>query len=157
MIDQAVIKEYIWESAKEAFETMIFLPIEKSEGQSDPEEGAAVSLIGTITFTGQLRGSFSILCRMEGVEKIARAMLMIDEPEPIEGADICDALGEVVNLVLGGVKTRLNNTIPDIQISIPTVTQGLQIHPFPNKDMIRADVIAITGDETMKMTLLYKT
>ncbi|MHC4926950.1 MAG: chemotaxis protein CheX [Planctomycetota bacterium] len=157
MIDQAVIKEYIWESAKEAFETMIFLPIENNNGQSDPEEGAAVSLIGTITFTGQLQGSFSILCRMEGVEKIARAMLMIDEPDPIEGADVCDALGEVVNLVLGGVKARLNQTLPDIQISIPTVNQGMQIHPFPNKDVTRADVIATTSGEAMKMTMLYKT
>lgn len=157
MIDQAFIQNCIWESVKEAFETMIFLPIENTNGQDDPENAAAVSLIGTITFTGQLRGAFSILCRMEGVEKIARAMLMIDESEPIEGADVCDAFGEVVNLVLGGVKTRLNDTVPDIQISIPTVTQGMQIHPFPNKEMTRADVITTTHGEPMKMTLLYKT
>ena len=42
-------------------------------------------------------------------------------------------------------------------MSIPTVTQGVQIHPFPNKDMTRADVIATTGGEAMKLTMLYKT
>ena len=49
MIDQQLIGNFIWESTKETFETMIFLPVEKADEQS--EATAAKSLICTITFT----------------------------------------------------------------------------------------------------------
>ena len=156
MLETELVTNSIWESAKEAFETMIFLPIENTNGQSDPEQSDATSLIGTITFTGQVQGSFSILAPMLGVEKIARAMLMMEPEDPMEGSDMCDALGEVVNLVLGGIKTRLNEVAPDIQISIPSVNQGMKIHPFINKEMGRADVIANTDGHSLKMTMIYK-
>ena len=154
MVDQDLIKNSIWESTKETFETMIFLPVEKTDGQDAPS--ASVSLICTITFTGQLQGAFSILCGLEGVEKIARAMLMIEDDNPMEVPDICDALGELANMIIGGIKSRMNDTTPDIQISIPSVTKGLEIQPILGKAMTKVDITAKTGGETMKMAMMYK-
>ncbi len=36
MVDQDLIKDSIWESTKETFETMVFLPVEKVDGQDNP-------------------------------------------------------------------------------------------------------------------------
>ena len=101
-VDLAATKEYIWESTSEAFETMVFLPIEKVD---EPDEGLdpALSLICTITFTGQLDGSFSMLCHAETAEKIAPGMLMSEPEDAIEDAEIYDAFGEVVNMTIGGI------------------------------------------------------
>ena len=61
MVGQDLIKDSIWESTKETFETMVFLPVEEVDVQNDPAASTA-SLICTITFTGQLQGVFSVLC-----------------------------------------------------------------------------------------------
>jgi len=154
MVDQDLIKNFIWESTKETFETMIFLPVEKADGQDNSATSA--SLICTITFTGQIQGTFSILCGLEGVEKIARAMLMIEGDDPMEVPDICDAFGELTNMVIGGIKIRMNDTTPDIQISIPSVTKGLEIQPILSKGMARIDVTAKADGQAMKMAMMYK-
>lgn len=154
MVQQDVICNCIWESAKETFETMIFLPIEQADGTIGQPE--TTSLIGTITFTGSVQGSFSILCRMEGAEKIARAMLMLEPDDALEEADLGDAFGELTNLVIGGIKTRLNETVSDFKISIPTVTQGIRIHPCHRKDATQTDVTANTDGEAMQMTMTYQ-
>ncbi len=155
MVQQEVIHNCIWDSVKETFETMIFLPIDQADAPSDQPETS--SLIGTITFTGSVQGSFSILCRMEGADKIARAMLMLEPDDTLEKADMCDAFGELTNLIIGGIKTRLNDTVPDIKISIPTVTQGLRIQPFHRKDATQTNVDVSTDGEAMQMTMVYQT
>ena len=155
MIEQDSIKNFIWESAKETFETMIFLPIEQADGQSDPSKFP--SLICTITFTGPLQGFFSILCCTEGVEKIARAMSMTEPNDSIEESDICDAWGEVTNMVIGGIKSRMNEAAPDIKISIPTVTTGMEIRPIFSKGMTRINIATKADGHAMEMALMYKT
>jgi len=154
MIDQDLIKKSIWESTKETFETMIFLPIEEADGQDAAE--SSTSLICTITFKGQMQGAFSILCCVEGVEKIARAMLMLEPADPIEEADICDAFGELNNMIIGGIKTRINDVASDIQISTPSVTKGLEIEPILGKAMQKVDVASKADGELMKMALMYR-
>ena len=154
MCEPEVIKQSIWDSAKETFETMIFLPF--GDIQAPPVPADSPSLIGAITFTGQVQGAFSILCRQEGAEKIARSMLMTEPGDPVEPADICDALGELTNLVIGGIKSRINSTVTDMQISIPSVTEGIEIQPFPNKNMTRVDVVANSDGEPVQMTMIFK-
>lgn len=149
-----VMKDTMWNSAREAFEKMIFLPLETTD---QTLEESSKTLIGTITFSGQMLGSFSILCRVEGAEKIARAMLMMESDEPVTPADVSDAFGELTNLVLGGIKTRLNDTTPDIRISIPTVTQGLQINPSLRNGMTQTSMTANSDGEPLQMTLIHKT
>ena len=154
MVGQDLIKDSIWESTKETFETMIFLPVEKADGQDDP--AASTSLICTITFTGRMQGAFSILCCIEGAEKIARAMLMIEGNDSMKESDICDAFGELTNMILGGIKSRMNDTTPDIQISIPLVAKGREIQPILGKGMVRIDVAAKADGQAMKMAMMYR-
>lgn len=154
MVEQILIQDFMWDSIKETFETMIFLPIEKTEepgGESDH-----TSLICTITFTGPLQGSFSMMGALPTVEKIARAMLMLEADDPMEDADTSDAFGEVVNIVLGGIKAKLNDIAPDIQISIPSSTKGKEIGPLQGKDTVRADLVTRLENEPIHLAMVYK-
>ena len=128
MIDSAALKTAIIESAKEAFETMVFLPIEEIPDQPDSPD-PATSLICTISFTGPYRGFFSVRCYMQSAERVAKSMLMAEEDQKLEEAEISDALGEVTNLIIGGIKSRLSDLFSEIKISIPSTVKGVKVRP----------------------------
>ncbi len=154
-VDLAATKEYIWESTSEAFETMVFLPIEKVDDPGS-ELDPSSSLICTITFTGQLDGSFSMLCHAKTAEQIARGMLMCEPEDAIEDAEIYDAFGEVVNMTIGGIKARLIDTVGDIQIFIPTVIKGQQIQPEMSKSSPKVELTTKIGDKIVKQMMIFR-
>jgi CheY-specific phosphatase CheX len=155
MDNNELISDSIWKSASETFATMIFLPIEKSDDAADQGD-AESSLICTITFTGPLQGVFAIRCSAVTAEKIARAMLMSEPDDDLCEADVCDALGEVTNMVLGGIKTRIAETVGEIHISIPSVIKGLDIQPAMGRNTSEAHVCAKCDGESMKMSVVFK-
>jgi hypothetical protein len=56
MATTVAFRDVVFASAKEVFESMVFMPLEESSDTSlNPE---AVTLLATITFTGPLEGCF---------------------------------------------------------------------------------------------------
>ena len=155
MDSSELIKDSIWKSASETFATMIFLPIEKVD-DTDGEGDAVSSLICTITFTGSLQGVFAIRCAAATAEKIARGMLISEPDDELSESDICDALGEVANMVIGGIKTRVSEVVGEMHISIPTVIRGLEIRPAMGRNTTEEHVYAKADGESMKMSVVFK-
>ncbi len=155
VIEQDLMKDIMWESAKEAFETMISLPLENIDSQ-DQEPDCSASLICTITFSGQIQGSFSVQCPVSSAEQMGKAMLMMDADEAMQEAEVSDALGEITNILLGGIKSRLSDTAPDMQISIPTTIKGTEIRPAMGKIAERIELKAKAGDNVIKLIIMYK-
>ena len=153
-MEQALLKDHVWDSAKETFETMIALPIERADGEVELE--ATQSMICVISFKGQLEGSFSACCAKACAEKIGKAMLMLGPDDPLSEAESCDAFGEVVNMLIGGFKARISETAPDIRISIPSVFEGLDIQPKPRKGTERVDVGTTVDGMGMALTVTYR-
>ena len=154
MVGQDVLKDHVWDSVKETFETMIALPVERGDGNAELEESQ--SMIGVITFKGQLEGSFSACCDKACAEKIGKAMLMLGPDDSLSEVERCDAFGEVVNILIGGFKGRISEIAPDIQISIPSVFEGLDIQPRPRKGVSRVDVAISVDGLGMVLTVMYK-
>ena len=155
MVDQSSIKNLMWESTKDTFETMISLPVEKTDeeyNESDPSR----SVISTITFTGPIKGVFALQCSMVTAEKIAKAMLMSGPDDPISEAETNDALGEVVNMLIGGVKARTNDDLSNIQISIPSIIKGVEIQPSMGRSATMTTLSTKVDGQIMKLTFLYK-
>lgn len=125
MVEQMCLTEALLEGAKEVFETMIFMDIEECSDNDRHIEGDA--LMGTITFQKSLEGCLGICCGMKCSEAIASNMLGLEPGEEIAEEDICDAIGEVVNMVMGSVKTRLLEVVEDIHVSIPSVIKGHEL------------------------------
>lgn len=155
MTEEASVKKAIWESAKEIFDTMIFLPVKELDGQYDPSNSAE-SLICTITFTGKIQGSFSTLCDVENAQKIARAMLMLEADAEISQTDTCDALGEVTNMIIGGLKSRLSDAAKDMQIFIPATIKGMEIQQIIGKNTKKVNLAIDVDGKTIKIAMMYK-
>ncbi len=154
MIDQTTIKNSLWESASEAFETTVMLPIEQAgppESQLDPSK----SLVGSITFTGNLQGAINLHCHQDVGEKIAKSMLMAEDDETLDDSEILDAVGEVVNLVIGGMKSRIQDFVGDLDISIPTVLKGKNIKTVGKATKEFVEVFAQTDGGELKISAIY--
>lgn len=155
MIEPDLVKTAIWESTKETFETMISLPVEMTEEtveESDPDS----SVVCTITFTGPLLGVFALRCSMECAEQMAKTMLMAEPDQNIEQAEVFDALGEITNMVIGGVKTRIRDAAGELNIFIPTTIIGRQIQPAMGKLATRAELVTRVDGKIMQLALIYK-
>ena len=154
MVDQGVLKGFVWGSIKETFETMIALPVELVDGEVELE--AAKAMIAVITFGGPLEGSFSACCAKACAEKIGKAMLMLGPDDSLSEAESCDAFGEVVNMLIGGFKSRASEVAPDIQISIPSVFEGLDIQPRPRRGASRVDIPTTVDGMGMVVTVMCR-
>ena len=155
MVETLELKDCIWHSVCDAFETTVLTPIERVD---DDDAGGydGILLAGTITFMGKLEGCLAIQCGMACAKKIAKSMLMMDEEEELEDGEVNDALGEVTNLVIGGLKTRLIETIGDLKISIPTVTKGRKLRPALGLGSERFSVFAQIEKYLIEFVFAYK-
>jgi len=126
MVDEVCITDALLAGAKEVFETMVFMDIDESIEADQTLEGD--TLLGSITFQGDLEGRLTICCGLPCAKTIAANMLGRELSEEISEPEICDAIGEIVNMIVGAVKARIQDNIGTIQVSIPTVVtgQGLQ-------------------------------
>ncbi|MCF7954655.1 MAG: chemotaxis protein CheX [Phycisphaerae bacterium] len=155
MVETVALEECLWESAKESFATMIMMPIEKAE-DFDAELDGLKTIVGSITFSGTLQGAVIMKCASDSAECIAKNMLMMEPEEQIEASEIQDAFGEVVNLVIGGFKSRIAEPIGNIDISVPMVMEGKEMTPATGTGGHKASVFATGADCKLKFIVVYK-
>ncbi|HEV57201.1 MAG TPA: chemotaxis protein CheX [Phycisphaerales bacterium] len=149
------LSEHLWQSVLETFETMIPLPLQRvDDPKPAPSDGPLWA--GSITFTGDLRGCLTLLCSADCGEKMARTMLMLEDSEPVDEADLKDALGEIANLAIGGLKSRLLAAGCTLDISIPTVTRGRDLRPALGVDVERFSLLIETEGHTFEFVLACK-
>jgi len=155
MIDQLTLNDVVVDAAKEVFETMIFMDIETS-GESCPVFDGQ-SIFASITFKGSLEGRLTIHVGQESAKLIAQNMLGMDDGEEMGVEEICDAIGEVSNMVLGSIKTRIQDTYTDIQVSVPSVIIGREIKNTFGDQVQRTTVcVHLNGDNTAEFMLIYR-
>lgn len=156
MVNELCLNEALLDGAKEVFETMIFIDIEKSDDSNHAIEGD--SLLGSITFTGNLEGCLTICCGTDCAKTIAANMLGMEPDEQVSDEDVCDAIGEVTNMVMGSLKSRIQDNIGNIEVSIPTVVCGQEIeNSLGEKSTSRIWVNVNVGqDHPALFSLIYK-
>lgn len=114
---------YIGASTQEVFATMLGMEVQPGEAYSEttpssPGEGV-IALIG---LAGEWIGTGGICCSAAFACKIASQMLMA-EATAVDG-DVLDAVAEVANMVIGNVKTAVENRLGPMGMSIPTIIFG---------------------------------
>ncbi len=155
MIETVALEECLWQGAKEAFDTMVMLPIERAE-DFDAELDDCKTLIGSITFSDALQGAVIIKSCDKSAECIAKKMLMMEPDDPIEASEVHDAFGEVVNLVIGGFKFRIAESVGHIEISVPMVMEGMEMIPATGADGHKVVVFAAGAGCKFKLIVVYK-
>jgi chemotaxis protein CheX len=117
------IAEYLIRSASDVFSTMLSSELSNGEvtvecAESEPNDGV-VSFIG---IAGSWAGTGSLTCSPAMACRICEAMLMTEAPAVNE--DVLDAVAEITNMIIGGVKTDLETELGPLGLSIPTVVFG---------------------------------
>jgi len=155
MVTTTSLRDSVLDGAKEVFETMIFMALEEVADQTWEMED--VTLLGTITFKGSLEGCLGICCGVNCARTIAANMLGMDPEDEISDDDINDAVGEVANMVMGAVKARIQDSVGNVEVSIPSVVQGMELK---NSLGERANELVIDGnleeEHNIRFSLLYR-
>lgn len=118
-----LIVECIRHASVNVFATMLGVDIRQGEitvenGSPDPNDGVVslIGLAGTWTGAGSITCSPSLACR------VCSAMLMTDSSAVNE--EVLDAVAELTNMIIGSVKTDLEQHLGPLGLSIPTVVFG---------------------------------
>jgi chemotaxis protein CheX len=89
----------------------------------DPE-GEVVSSVG---FIGEITGAIYLYTRASFARLLTSRMLGISEADVDSGEMVNDALGELSNMVVGTVKSRLCDRGLSCTLTIPSIVRGQQL------------------------------
>ena len=123
MITHEEVTVMIREATLSVFSMMLGLEFEVGDSfvEEDPP-GPSEGVLALIGLAGTWAGSGTFSCSAEMARKISSALLMT-EYDSIND-EVLDAIGEVTNMVLGNVKTSLEEKLGPMGLSIPTVVYG---------------------------------
>ncbi len=96
--------------------TLIDVPIQPGDGAAPSED---LTVTGIVNIDGAFHGAIFVRCPFALASLLTTAMFQGDGEPTFE--DVCDALGELTNMVAGNVKALLPQ--PSV-ISLPTVASG---------------------------------
>jgi chemotaxis protein CheX len=123
MIGHDEMVEMVRTAAHDVFTTMLALTPEPAPAYTSttasPSSNGVVSLVG---LAGSWVGTGSISCSAECACHIA-SQLMMCRYEAVND-EVLDAIAEVTNMVIGNVKTLLEEKLGPLGLSIPTVIYG---------------------------------
>lgn len=155
MTTTVCLRDVLLASAREVFETMVFMALEESSPEEAPVQDPA--LLGTITFKGRLEGCLGICCGATCARAIAASMLGMDASAELGDRDVNDAIGEIANMVLGAVKSRIQNDIGGIEVSIPCVVRGRELANSLGEGADQVRIAArIDEEHVAELSLLYR-
>jgi len=123
------------EATSEFASTTLGEPMHLSEPGSDmaPDlTGCFVALVGD---EGSLQ--IGLATNPEGCQKLAQALFASDVELPAE--DVSDALGEIANIIAGGVKCRMATPQLALALGLPIVMEG-RLRLAERQQIVTADV-----------------
>lgn len=154
MITDICFEDILLDSTKEVFETMIFMNVDLCPDCIGVEGD---SLLGSITFTGNIEGCMGIGCTKECAKTIARNMLAMEDDEEISEAEIRDAMGEIANMVMGSIKANLLKLdVGNLNVSIPSVISGLQLSSTLGDKANEVSMLIFIDESIAELTLQYR-
>jgi len=119
------VANMVFAAAQEMFVSMMgaevqLLP-EPDAGRSDVFDGV-LSLIG---LAGAVAGSGALICSSEVACDLSSRLLMSECPQV--DAQTLDSVGEITNMIVGGLKNLIEPYTGELRMSVPTVIHGKNI------------------------------
>ncbi len=143
---------FIRSATRDVFTTM--LGLELADGQPFTKKEApapADGVLALIGLAGRWAGTGPFSCTAPAAMRLASQLLM----QPCQSIDeeVLDAVGEITNMVLGNVKTALEEELGPMGLSIPAVIYGRN---FTTRSVGRGRWTAVpfhTGPEIIEVRL----
>ncbi len=120
---EANIVRSIKASTKEVFSTMLMLDVNADESFIKDENKVSTDLISSLHFFGEkYMGKIAVFAYGATACHIAGAMLGIEATDVNE--DVKDGMGEIVNMIAGSAKVKLESTMGNLHLLTPWVVAG---------------------------------
>ena len=110
-------------ATKEIFKSVLDWDVHNQSPVEKPIKDSAASETSVfISFVGELSGAITMKCANQFASLIASEMLGM----PVEPGsdDMKDAVGELLNMIVGSTKTEYSSDSDPFKISIPTIIVG---------------------------------
>jgi chemotaxis protein CheX len=147
-----IIVKSMSESTLQVFSTM--LDAQLAPGAAEVETSMPEATEGVVSFIGMAgswAGTGSVSCSAALACRICAQMLMCEAPAVNE--EVLDAVAELTNMIVGSVKTELEQHLGPLGLSIPTVVYGRN---FKTKSAGSAEWIVVRfqwDDDTLVVKL----
>src|SRR5580692_4654158 len=118
MMDQTAVVEALQCATGEVFSTMLGVDIAPGEAYTEVNTaGPDAGIIALIGLAGTWIGTASVCCNPETACWMASQMMGTEFSEINE--EVLDAISEITNMIIGGFKTRAENYLGPLGLSIP--------------------------------------
>jgi len=122
-IDHDLLTKTVRESTAEVFSTMLGIELEQGEAFVTKSPAAAgdgvlafIGLAGRWVGTGSVSVSGALACHLS-------SRFLTSDYRSVDD-DVLDAMGELTNMIIGNVKTTLEESLGPMGLTIPTVIYG---------------------------------
>ena len=139
----------------EACELQLGLELKPEADTAPPDQGCSTYGSG-IALTAPTGGfNLMLVGDEESTNTLTRKLLFLGEDADVGRDDVADALGELVNMAAGAVKTKRPDDKPDLQLGLPLFLTGsgcieflaegvyAAAKPLQGPDDIRAQMVII--------------
>ena len=116
------IAKKIVASTEEIFSTMIFMDLSASEPMTEGHENLNCHVSSMIGMSGDITSMLGVHCPGNVGKALTSEMLGMDVEEI--DTDVKDTLGEIANMVAGGLKAAFAAENINLELSIPTTIAG---------------------------------
>jgi chemotaxis protein CheX len=142
------IRQFFTKHFIEVFETMLSLPAEVLPGASPPHFTTRVT--GSVGFGGdKVSGAVYLHLSAPFAGQCASAMLGLPPEELQAEAEVNDVVGEMTNMLAGGLKSCLCDAGYDCAVSTPAIIRGTAFEIETPPDVRREILLFQSGIESV--------
>lgn len=119
-MDSERAAELIRDTVVEVFSTMLGSDLEIGDPIDDDDPLMPAEVVSMVGLSGAVSGSLALQCDREHARDLTARFLGADGQEIASLDDVRDAVGELVNMIGGNLKTAMASDAP-VELTLPTV------------------------------------
>lgn len=149
------IRQFIEQHVREVFDTMLSMPADLSPDKSLPHYVEHVT--GSVGFAGEkVNGAVYFHLSAVFASRIAQIMLGLIEQETTVESEVNDVIGELTNIIAGGLKSALCDAGLPCAVSTPAIIRGAAFEIECSPDVQREIVRFNCGDNRIAVEIHVK-
>lgn len=121
MIDD--LDQLVNRAVAEVFSTMLNYPAEIQPAGTALRNGEP-HIAGSVGFIGTLSGVLYLYTSVKFARRVTKGLLGLPESESVSDEMLNDAVGELTNMVVGHIKSRLSDRGMTCVLTIPSIVRG---------------------------------
>lgn len=127
------------QATREVFSTMLDMALEEEPAYVESVAAETIEgVVSLIGLAGEWVGTGSIACGSQLACALSSKLLMSEYDQVNE--DVMDAMAEITNMIVGNVKTAVEDDLGPMGLSIPTVVFG---HEFKTRSVGQAEWVVV--------------